>query len=217
MSTSVTETLDPAAVAKLPTQPRAKQRFEAIIQEAEALLLEQGLSGFSIPVLAQRLGYTRGSVYAYFPTPYAVFNELAGRYLAELEAFYFERADELASLSWRGAVKMVVDEAVRYYNKHPVASLLILGGAATDESYRAQELTIKRLGGLARGVYSNKGMSFPKSPDVATLATDIAVACFRRSVFEHRRITREYQDAAILAMQSFLAHYLSSEAESVND
>lgn len=215
MAVTISKALDPAAVARTPSQARARQRFEAIIQEAETLLLEGGLSGFSIPVLAERLGYTRGSVYVYFPTPYAVLNELAGRYLAELEAFYFDRAAELAGLNWRDAVRMVVDEAVRYYNDHPVAALLILGGAATDEAYRAQEMTIKRLGGLARQVYETKGLVIPDDPDVATLATDLAVACFRRSVFEHGRITAAYQDAAVLAMQSFLAHYLFSDAESV--
>ncbi|MGB1581754.1 MAG: TetR/AcrR family transcriptional regulator, partial [Nevskiales bacterium] len=165
MSTS--QTLDPSAVAKVPSQPRAKQRFESILKESEALLLEAGLAGFSIPALAERLGYTRGSVYAYFPTAYAVINELASRYLAELEALYVGRREDLSRLNWRDAVRMVVDEAVNYYNQKPIASLLILGGAATDDGYRAQELTIKRLGDLARAIYASKGLTFPQDPDVA--------------------------------------------------
>src|SRR5689334_24347398 len=40
-----------------------------------------------------------------------------------------------------------------FRSSHPAARLLILGGAVTDDSYRAQELTIKRLGELGRAIW----------------------------------------------------------------
>jgi AcrR family transcriptional regulator len=150
MLAGMNDALDPLAVAKQPTQQRAKERFDRILAEAEALLNENGLSGFSIPAIAERLGYTRGSIYAYFPTPYAVLNELVKRYLAQLEAEFFSRAEELRALGWREGIAAVVDVAVAFHNSHPAARLLILGGAVTDDSYRAQELTNKRLGQLCR-------------------------------------------------------------------
>lgn len=207
--------LDPQAVAREPLQQRAKDRFEQILQEAEALLLKEGLSGFSIPVLAERLGFTRGSVYAYFPTPYAIFNELAKRYLTELAAIFHDRAGELVHLSWRDAVRTVVDHAVQFHNSKPVARLLLLGGAVTDESYRAQEMTIKQLGDLARQAWERGGIQLPHAPDVPTLATDIATACFRRSFFIHGKITPQYRDAAVQAMTSFIANYVEEGAAPV--
>ncbi len=206
-------TLDPLAVARQPTQQRAKDRFDRIVKESEALLAQDGLSGFSIPVLAERLGYTRGSVYAYFPTHYAIFNELATRYLVELESVFVARADELQRMTWREAVVAVVEHAVRFHNSHPVAMLLILGGAVTDDSYRAQELTIKRLGTLGQIVWKQKAINPRLSgADVATLAVEIGTACFRRSFFEHGTITRPYRDAAVAAMTSFLAPYTDESA-----
>lgn len=199
--------LDPLAVARQPTQQRARERFDSILATAETLLVEQGLSGFSIPALAERLGYTRGSVYAYFPTPYAILNELVKRYLIELEAVFFARAEHLRALSWREGVAMVVDQAVRYHNAHPAARLLILGGAVTDDSYRAQEQTNKHLGKLAHALWSGR-MALPRSPDVMTLSADIGTACFRRSFFEHGEITPAYRDAAIAAMTGFLEPYV---------
>lgn len=201
--------LDPLAVARQPTQQRARDRFDRILEASEKLLLEVGLSGFSIPVLAERLGYTRGSVYAYFPTHYAILNELVRRYATELEAVFLARGDELLKMGWRDSVAAVVDHAVRFHNTKPVAALLILGGAVTDDSYRAQEMMIKRLGDFARAVWKHKNIVLPDDqPDVTTLATDIGTACFRRSFFVSGRITPAYRDAAVHAMTAFLEPWI---------
>lgn len=205
--------LNPLAIARQPTQRRAVKRFDRIVKEAEALLLEQGLSGFSIPVLAERLRYTRGSVYAYFPTHYALLNELASRYLAELEGVFVRHEQEIGRLDWRDSVKAVIDHAIHFHNTHPVAALLILGGAVTDESYRAQEMTIQRLSDLGRNAWSRKGLDLPRKPvDVLTLSVELAVACFRRSFFEHNKVTREYRDAAVTAMTQFLEPHAQAGA-----
>ncbi|HSW14463.1 MAG TPA: TetR/AcrR family transcriptional regulator [Solimonas sp.] len=212
------DALDPLAIARQPTQQRARDRFDSILVEAEKLLIESGLSGFSVPVLAERLAYTRGSIYAYFPTPYAILNELVVRYLVDVEKDFMKRADDLRQLSWREAVAAVVDHAVRFYESKPAARLLILGGAVTDDSYRAQELTIKHLGDLGRAVWTHKGVKLPKGPpDVTTLSVDIGVACFRRSYFEHGRITPAYRDAAVTAMTGFLAPYVEKSTAPVAD
>jgi AcrR family transcriptional regulator len=212
MLSGMDDGLDPAAIARQPTQQRAKARFDRILQEAEKLLVEDGLSGFSIPALAERLGYTRGSVYAYFPTPYAILNELVKRYLVDLEAVFYARAEALRGLGWREGIARVVDHAVAFHNAHPAARLLILGGAVTDDSYRAQEQTNKRLGALGRMVWS-PASTLPKGPpDVTTLAADIGTACFRRSFFEHGEITPAYRDAAVAAMTGFLAPYVEAAA-----
>ncbi|TAJ53248.1 MAG: TetR/AcrR family transcriptional regulator [Nevskiaceae bacterium] len=206
------ESLDPAAIDKQPTQQRARERFDRILLEAEQLLIEQGLSGFSIPVLAERLGYTRGSVYAYFPTPYAILNELVGRYLVQLEAMFYSRSEELRRVGLNQGIRMIVKHAADFHNAHPAARLLILGGAVTDDSYRAQERTNKRLGDLGRMVWYG-GAALPAGlPDITTLAADLGTACFRRSYFEHGEITPPYREAAARAMTGFLSAYAQALA-----
>ena len=204
--------LDPAAVARVPTQDRAKQRFEAVLAEAESMLVAGGIAKFSIPALAQRLQITRGSVYAYFPTHYAILNELARRHLDELEAMYLAEADTLAGMPWKEGVRVVVGQAVEFHNSRPAARLLILGGAVTDGSYRAQDRLLKRLGGLGRAVWEQQsGRQLPHSPDIFTLSVEMAVACYRRSVFEHGRITPAHAELAAGAMIRFLSPYLDDE------
>jgi AcrR family transcriptional regulator len=204
--------LDPLAVARKPTQKRALERFARVLDEAEALLVAEGLAGVSIPVIADKLGYTRGSVYAYFPTPYAILNELAQRYLAEL-LVVFAHSDGLVGLPWRKGIENGVAIASDYYDAHPAARLIILGGAVTDYSFRAQELTIKRVGALGRLAWQQRGIVLPsEEPDVAALAIDLGMSCLRRSVFEHGEVTPAYRVAASNVMVAFLEPYIEGSS-----
>ena len=201
--------VDQRALARLPQQQRAIDRFELVLQEAHALLTEEGLAGFSIPAVAARLGYTRASIYKFFPTPYAVLNELVRRHFAGLEQTLVADAAQLAKREWQDVVRAIVHAAAAFHNEHPTGMMLALGGAVTDESYRSYELTVRHLGGLARQLLQMRGMVVPAEPvDVATLAVDVATTCFRHSYIAHRRITADYEQAAADVMIDFLARQL---------
>ncbi len=210
MNQQIKYDIDPASVARMPSQERARKRFETVLVDAEQLLIESGLDNFSIPILAQRLGYTRGSIYAWFPSTTAIFNELVSRHVDAIEADFYQHRDELLAMSWEQAVERVVSIAVNYHENNHGARLLMLGGSASNESYSAQEQLMLRLGALSRAVLELSGQPVvPTEPDVTTLTADIGVACLRRSFFLYGRITAEYQAAAISAMRGFLRPYLS--------
>ncbi len=196
------------SLARVPQQSRGRERFEKILAAAEALLRQRGPSGLSIPELAERLGYTRTSIYHFFPTPYAVLNELTRRSLLELEQEIQRRALEVVVLDWRAGVERIVTVAAAFLNERPVARMLILGGSATDESYKALEFTVQRLGRVAERLLQGVDIRLPEGgPDVATLAVELGTSSFRLSNFLHGEITADYQREAILAMSSYLAHY----------
>lgn len=199
----------PGASANRPSQQRARDRFDSILAEAERMLIESGLSGFSIPLLAERLGYTRGSVYAYFPTPYALFNELMAGYLLDMERFLREELRRMPAGNWNEVAAHLVRVTADFYNQHQVAPLLLLGGAVTDTSYRVQEMCIKHLADMARTLFERSGMQLPQDPDVIVLTVDIGTTCLRRSFFEHGHVTQAYCDVATTAMIGFLGPYLA--------
>ncbi|MGH8493771.1 MAG: TetR/AcrR family transcriptional regulator [Moraxellaceae bacterium] len=201
----------PGATANRPSQQRARDRFDSILLEAEHMLVESGLSGFSIPLLAERLGYTRGSVYAYFPTPYALFNELMAGYLLDMEKLLRDELRRMPPGGWDVVATHLVRVTADFYNQHPVAPLLLLGGAVTDSSYRVQEMCIKHMADMARTLFERAGMQLPQDPDVIVLTVDIGTACLRRSFFEHGRITPAYCEIATTAMTGFLGPYLRSQ------
>lgn len=202
--------LDDRALARRPQQVRSKERFDLVLDAAETLLAEEGLSGFSIPLLAERLGYPRATIYKFFPTPYAVLNELVSRKLTKLEMRLVGLAARVATLSWRQSMREIVGEATAFYNADPVARVLLLGGAVTDDSYRALEIVIQRLGDLASGLLAPHGIVLPKSrPNVAALLIETGMNCFRVSQFLHGKITPEYRDEAVYAMEMYLTRYVA--------
>jgi AcrR family transcriptional regulator len=204
---STTPRMDPLATAKPPQQRRAVERFERVLATAESLLERGGLRDFSIPAVAREIGCTRGSIYAHFPTPHAVLNELAVRYLGQIFA-RFARMPELGQMSWRDGIRTGVDMAASFYDAHPVARMLILGGAVTDAGFRAQELTVKQIADLGRLAWRARGIELPTDPDVAALAIDLGMACFRRSVFAHGAITPRYRKVAAEIMVGFLEPFV---------
>jgi AcrR family transcriptional regulator len=195
----------------LPVQPQratGKRRFETVLDEADRLLAETGLGGFSIPVLAERLGFTRTSIYKFFPTPYAVLNELTKRYLDRLVDRLIAQSGKTAGLSWAQMLDEMVRTAARFHNANPVGRILILGGAVTDESFRATEYTIQKLGELTSLLLKQRGVRLPSGhPDVGAIAVEVGTAVLRVSHFHFGRITPEYTEEAARAMRAYLAPY----------
>jgi len=194
---------------RAPLQQRGQARFELVLEEAHKLLNEQGFAGFSIPVLAERLGFTRASIYNFFPTPYAVLNELARRELQALEARLTEVVAAEPALSWKARIRRTVEETAQFYAERPVAQLLILGGSVTDESYHAQAMTIQHLGGLSQRMFVDAGVALPQAPvDVMVLAVELGAACMRHSVLLHGRITPAFREEAVRVMLRYLTPYV---------
>lgn len=208
MSAVISPITPPDNVARQPQQQRARERFEKVLGEAEKLLVEKGMEGFSIPELASRLEMTRASIYKFFPTPYAVLNELTERHLAQLESALGAAAPRLIPAPWSEAINELVSAGASFYNSNPVASILILGGSTTNESYRALQMTIDRLGEYGRTLLEARGMELPESPpDVAVLAAEIVTTTFRLSYYLHGEITEAYRDEAAYAMEAYLSRY----------
>jgi AcrR family transcriptional regulator len=209
----VSAALDRLANARQPRQQRARDRFEQVLDCAHDLLREDGLAGFSIPAVAERLGYTRASIYKFFPTPNAVLNELARRSLDALEARLQKLAPVILTQPWPEALRAMTLEAAAFHNGDVVGRMLILGGPVSDESFRAQELTIQRLGQLTRTLFLTRGVHLPTAkPDAAMLAVDLGTTCFRVSQFLHGRITPEYAEEAGFVMEAYLRRYIKVPA-----
>ncbi len=201
-------TLDERAVARKPRLPKTIARLNGILDEAEKVILELGLEGFSIPILAARLDYTRASIYRFFPTPHAILNELSLRYFDESAERVAEVASESVDLPWRELVTKLVHFITDYYNEKPIARILLLGGAVTDKTFRIQEITNQRLGQALRLLLEMRGLQAPTEPDVAWLAVDLSDAIMRHSNYRYGRITEAYRDEVIRATVAYLETYI---------
>lgn len=200
---------DNTTVARQPSQARSRDRFEKVISGADALLAEGGLESFSIPALAEKLGMTRRSIYLFFPTPYTVLNEVTRRYIQQLED---RMTQMLAELGRRDVIEMLARmtfAAADFHNENPVGRLLILGGAVTNHSFKAQDMNKRHLGKMAKSILVDYGIEIPASPpDVSAIAVELGTACYRHSYASSGVITDVYKVEAAYVMLLYLSHTL---------
>lgn len=199
-------------VARQPQQQRSRERVAAIIEAAEALILEAGLEGCTIVALAERLGCPRGNIYLFFPTPLALYNELAARHLAALEMALAEQAEYIrAAPEWREAVRRLVAGTAQYFQQHPVANRVVLG-PLSDSGYRAWETTIAHLGSLLTAMLKSRGVELVHhETDTGALAIEFAAASLRLSYYQHGTVTPAYAESATEVIIAFLQQRVLSE------
>lgn len=197
--------------ARPPQQARGRERFERILETAEKQLLERGIDEFSIPELAATLGYTRTSVYHFFPTAYAILNELTSRHLQCIEDEVEALSQTIGSKDWRQVLEDVSVLVANYYNQHPVAGILMLGSISSHESHRAMQLTILHIGRHVEQLMASIGVELPSGElDPKALTVELGTACLRLSYFLHGKITPAYQRECAAAMIGYLSRFIDN-------
>lgn len=200
------------ALARPPQQARGKVRFERILEAAETQLLQRGVSDFSIPELAATLGCTRTSIYHFFPTPYAILNELSRRHLVRLEKRVADISAQVGAKRWQGVLEEVADAVAGYYNDQPVAGMLILGSTASNVSHRALHLTVLHIGRHVEQLMLFAGIVLPEGDtEVRAVAVELGTACLRLSYFLHGEITPAYRRECANAMITYLERVIARQ------
>src|ERR1700740_2853619 len=97
-----------------PKQARSERSLYRLLDAAEALIVEQGLAGLSIPEVVRRAGSSVGGFYARFRDKNELLRALEERFFLELQSWLDALADERR---WIGApvrdiVAAAVDELV---------------------------------------------------------------------------------------------------------
>ena len=94
---------------KLPTQQRARDLVDKILDTTAVLLDEVGIDGLTTNLIAERAEIRVSSIYRYFPNKHAImvslWERMVGRWIAELEAL-------LNSVDSSGPILYVVDALI---------------------------------------------------------------------------------------------------------
>jgi AcrR family transcriptional regulator len=110
-----------SSLRKVPTQTRAKLRFEAILSAASELIEESGSDHLKMSDVASAAGVPIGSLYQYFPDKAAILLTLADRIMDRVRSGLTEvlgnvetldEAEEMLSITLQAYYQMFLDEPV---------------------------------------------------------------------------------------------------------
>lgn len=196
--------------SKKPLQERSRDRVDRVLKVAEKLVAEVGPEGLSIPEVARVSGVPRASIYQFFPNKYALLLAISDIHLRRVSDLVAGLRDQLQGGSLEDIARLTTRSTADYYNQHPVASVLILGGPMSRNAYLSQEITIQDIGRQLRLLltHNNPELRVPESPDVMTIAVEIAFACMKHSYYTHATITDEMAGQAALAALAYLRSVL---------
>lgn len=199
--------MDPRVRMKKPMQQRTLDRMAKVFASTEALLLEHGPEGVSIPDVAEASGVPRASIYQFYPNKYLLFAAIADGYMADCIAVIREGGGVLAGRSWQEVTPVLVSAAANLFNERPVASILVLGWPMSRETYLSQETTLAEIGAALRVIFDNcrPSMTLPETVDVMHLVVELAFAVFKHSFFQYGRITPDMTQQATLIIEAYLA------------
>jgi AcrR family transcriptional regulator len=128
---------------RAPRQQRSKDRVEAILEAALALVVEQGAEALAMREVARRAGVQIGSIYQYFPSKAAIIRELARRNLERVHELLAQEVEQLFAGRRRpsptAAVNRVVDAYFAHYRDHPDAKA-VWAGAQSDPELQQLEV-----------------------------------------------------------------------------
>jgi AcrR family transcriptional regulator len=133
-----------ADAGRQPRQERSRNRVEAILDAALALVVEQGAEALAMREVARRAHVQISSIYQYFPSKAHIIRELAKRNLVRVRLLLQEEVQRLMD-EYAGAppasaaVNRLVDAYFAHYRDQPDA-LAVWAGAQSDHGLRELDL-----------------------------------------------------------------------------
>jgi AcrR family transcriptional regulator len=105
---------------KKPTQVRAKETVEAILEAATYILTKQGWQQFTTNRVAERAGVNIASVYQYFSSKEAIVAELHARHSARIRQLFPRLIGELrAQTELHGLLRVIVAAVIEEHRISP--------------------------------------------------------------------------------------------------
>jgi len=197
-------------VARKPAQERTRLRFEALLDAADRLLLQDDTSKIGLYDIAAAAGMPPASAYHLFPTKETVFVALAQRYLEGLNTYIVQPFEPGTVQSWQEFIVVEMIRAVNFYNDHPVMSKLFFGESVLSEIRALDNQNVK----LASASHYKRmnvffHMPFVRRPELKFNALiGIYDGIWMTSYTKHGRITedfaRETEQAALAYCATFL-------------
>lgn len=189
---------------KVPQRKSSVGKLERITDAASRLLKTYSVNDVTIAMLAEHSGVSRTTIYDFFPTVMAVYEQVAQAHVVESNEFMLDYLQKRKPVELFEVVDTLVDAAVEFFNTNHAARKTMLGTGALE-----MHLFIEDFEGLCAQLYhmAYKGEWAFEAGDFRDpfrhLAT-IQSALYTNSVQRHGLITEYMADQVKAASRGYL-------------
>ncbi len=129
-------------LCRRPTQRRALETVEAVLDATVRLLKRRGSDGITTNRIAEVAGVSIGSLYQYFPNRGAIFNALHQRHIDQIDRMIQNTVVEHAGASLKDLIRAIIEAMVKSHAGDPALPELLMrevphrAGGTTDFAQR---------------------------------------------------------------------------------
>ena len=190
---------------RLPTRTPGSERYNRIIEAAEALILEAGsLQGITLDAVSKRADVPRVSLYYFFDSIESLMDAL---YLRGVQKMVAELPQAPQAADWRDMMLLYVDGVRDFYLNNKVVMILAL----LPVSFVSVNQTNREFGKALFQLLHSQGL-VPKSQQVlraCEMASELADLVWRKSLIEKGTLTPTFTREVKRVVISYLEAVLS--------
>ncbi|WP_069160465.1 TetR/AcrR family transcriptional regulator [Nocardia altamirensis] len=168
-----------------PQQARSHARIGAVLDAAERLLAEAGVSAVTTTRVAAEVGMSVGAMYRYFPDKEAILGALAERFLLQFDNTLGELVQQAGEQRWADPADVLVDLFVHQFRGRPALLAILVDARLSEELIQADRAYIQAIADNVRQIVLAQGIAVEAAGltaacHAAVLAVDaIVLAAFR--------------------------------------
>ena len=197
-----------------PKQERSQKRMDQVILTTEKMLLDIGIEKISIPEIAKQSGVPRASIYQFFPSKYDLLRHISLKYLHQLIGelklvamqVFLDHPNQQLNQYGRLLTSALIQHAAKFHNDSPIATLLILSGAVTQQSYVEYQVELNKVSVAIRQALKMIHLDHyvPQHPDTLTILIELIFSCMKYGYYTENYISEAICQEAYRAGIAYL-------------
>jgi AcrR family transcriptional regulator len=194
---------------RIPTQARARERAQRIVDAASHVFAEVGFEAATMEAIAERAETSIGSIYQFFPNKLSLFNALARDYHEKLRAFFdLLLGGPLLEQPWADILDAGIDAFVAFHDGEVGFRAVWVGLQVTPEVVVEGEAINREFARRIEAVLAAKlpGLEARRRPVVATMVVEILTTMLIVSARRPAEAKGLMEEAKLL-LRRYLAPY----------
>jgi AcrR family transcriptional regulator len=187
---------------RTPQRKHGERRVIALLDAADAVIVEHGYGGATMTLIAQRAGSSIGTVYQYFSDKDAIVYALGARYAEEMASLWPPLAEQLQMLDLDAFVDTLIQALVLFMTERPAYVHLM----AAPKQYKRDDKTRFHLReGFAALIRDRNAQLSPRD---AQFVTSVTLRIIMGLAQEYGRVKQDETHRLIGEFSSALKIYL---------